>query len=109
MRISDALLDDQGRIDAARWRSALHDGLPVGECDCGGRVLPEPADPAVSWGRTYHEAACAGCGAEVAVPATRVVRDPTSTVVPGLGQLIEAAAEVERRKLGERDDDLVPA
>lgn len=102
MRIADALLDDSGRVDPARWASALRDSAPVGECS----VCASPALPAVEapdfYGRRYYGMRCPGCGEESVVPVGRVVRAPRQLFGVDARLMLAAGRERDAAILGER-------
>ena len=106
MRIADALLDSDGRIADVTWAAARSANDPVGEChpECGALVYAEPTDRA--FGRRFFVASCTN-GHEAVIPATRVVRAPTASVLmPSKAvsaAMMAAARERDLAILGERE------
>lgn len=105
MRIADALLDADGRISEVLWVTARTGDQPVGRCHCTAAVFAGPTDAA--WGRRFFTAVCLS-GHEAVIPAARVVRAPTATVLIGVGgvsdELLAAGRARDAAILGEHGD-----
>lgn len=99
MRILGTLLHE-GQINLAAFEAAVRAGLPVGSCACGGLLAG-----AVDRGRalTWVTLRCRRCGSERVAPEGRLLPAGRAGRPPPDRHLLEAAAEIEDRRFGERD------
>jgi hypothetical protein len=105
VQIADELIDVDGRVDELLWAARRAAGDPVGLCHCNGQAYAEETD--MAWGRRFFTASCHN-GHEAVIPATRVVRRPTTRILVGVGisdALIEASLDRDAAILGERRGD----
>lgn len=92
------LLDAEGRVDADAWTRAHTSRAPVARCGCGGPVVSVPGHPwEEHWGQRWYAMECEQCGHGTEVTASRVMPSTTRWS----SQLLDAHAEVERRRLAD--------
>jgi hypothetical protein len=97
--ISAALVQD-GVVDVEAFASAVRAGTAVGVCGCGG---PLYGSTERGRGLLWLTTRCRTCGAEKTSPGGRVLPRPEGERPAPPAWLLEAAAEVERRRFPEPD------
>jgi hypothetical protein len=104
MSLSDKLKVD-GLVDVELFADAVRRAEPVGMCSCGGWLAGR-----ITRTRrvTFLDMTCQSCGTESSSPAGRLLARPAfvkNEPRPVDPVMAAAWAEVERRRMGERDDD----
>jgi len=111
MHLDDALLTTEGRVDPQLWAAARRLGHTIGDCaQHHVRVTAGEIDRGDFYGRVSYTVVCPG-GHDAAVPAGRIVRNPTALPIYGVwsAELAEAARARDAAILGEHDLEPVPA
>jgi hypothetical protein len=95
-----ATLVRDGRVDVEAFASAARAGLSVGACACGG-----PLYGSVERGRglLWLTTRCRRCGNERTSPDGRLLPRPPGDRAATPQHVLDAAAELDARRLGERD------
>ncbi|MBL6280131.1 hypothetical protein JMF97_28615 [Micromonospora fiedleri] len=95
----DASLVRDGLVDVDAF-TAVAEGGPVGVCDgCGGLLDGSAQD---GGGLVWLTTRCRACGAERTAPGGRCRPRPAGWRPAPRAWVLEAAAELEARRLGER-------
>ncbi|MET8352620.1 hypothetical protein [Micromonospora sp. NPDC005206] len=102
----DARLVHDGLVDVEAFAAAAEAGA-VGVCDGCAGLLDGSAQE--GGGLLWLTTRCRACGAERSAPGGRALPRPTSQRPAPPAWVLEAAAELEARRLGERPDRSQPA
>lgn len=98
MAISATLVRD-GRVDQEAFASATRAGTAVGVCGCGGLL---DGSTEQGGGLVWLTTRCRACGTERTSPGGRVLPRPAGERPAPEPWVLEAAAELDARRLGER-------
>ncbi|MEH1014589.1 hypothetical protein V6U90_15945 [Micromonospora sp. CPCC 206060] len=102
----DARLVREGLVDVEAFAGAAEVGA-VGVCDTCAGMLSGSAQE--GGGLVWLTTRCRACGAERTAPGGRALPRPAGRRPPPPAWLLEAAAELDERRLGERPDRSQPA
>ncbi|MEV0430384.1 hypothetical protein [Micromonospora sp. NPDC050495] len=102
----DARLVRDGLVDVEAFAAAAQAGA-VGVCDgCAGLLDGSATE---GGGLVWLTTSCRGCGRERTAPGGRALPRPAGRRPGPPAWLLEAAAELDARRLGERSDRSQPA
>jgi hypothetical protein len=97
VRLYRAVVDDDGGgLDVPVFRGLTLAGLPVGRCDCGGRVYGVEARAVAGGRRWWLTVQCPGCGRDWTTPVDQA--SEMSAGAPGRRRRGAAAGRGGRRR-----------
>ncbi|WDZ83987.1 hypothetical protein [Micromonospora cathayae] len=102
----DARLVRDGQVDVEAFAAAAEVGV-VGVCDVCAGMLDGSAQE--GGGLVWLTTRCQACGAERTAPGGRALPRPAGRRPGPPAWVLEAAAELDARRLGERPDRSQPA